>query len=124
MATRFTELVGCTHPVQLAAMGGGAGGSELAASVRDAGGLGMVSAGESIPQGCGINFLVPFIDRLAVVSEASAPGAVTEFFYGRPDPTLVACAHESGAIVGWQVGSGDEASAAVEAGCDYVVAQG
>jgi hypothetical protein len=40
MATRFTELVGRPHPVQLAAMAGRVGGPDQAAAVRDAGGLG------------------------------------------------------------------------------------
>lgn len=123
MPTRFTELVGCTHPVQLAAMGGGVAGPDLAAAVRDAGGLGMVTAGEPVPSRCGVNLIVPFIDSPLAVSQAAASGIV-EFFYGAPEKWLVARAHEAGAIAGWQVGSGMEAAAAAAAGCDYVVAQG
>ena len=37
---------------------------------------------------------------------------------------MVAAGHEGGALVGWQVGSVEEAAAAEDAGCDYVVAQG
>ena len=41
LATRFTELVGCTVPIQQAGMGVVAQ-PELAAAVSEAGGLGMV----------------------------------------------------------------------------------
>lgn len=83
----------------------------------------MVSWTEPVPAGCGVNFIVPFIDRAAVV-EASRRTDVMEFFYGDPDTELVAAAHEAGAIVGWQVGSVDEARAAASVGSDYVVVQG
>jgi NAD(P)H-dependent flavin oxidoreductase YrpB (nitropropane dioxygenase family) len=124
VATRFTELVGCDHPVQLAAMAGGVGGPDLAAAVRDGGGLGMVTAGEAVPSKCGINFLVPFLRSPAVIEEATHHSGIIEFFHAWPDATLVACARDGGAIVGWQVGSAGEATAAQTAGCDYVVAQG
>jgi hypothetical protein len=104
-------------------MGGGVGGPDLAA-VRDAGGLGMVPAGESLPSGCGVNFLGPYIDSLEDVAEEAARSGVIECFYATPDPTLVACGHNAKAIVGWQVGSAEEAAAAEIAGCDYVIAQG
>ena len=60
-STRFTELVGCRHPVQLAGMGGAVGGSALALAVQEGGGLGMVGWGEEVPVGCGVNVLVPFM---------------------------------------------------------------
>lgn len=123
METSFLDLIGCTHPVQLAGIGGGVGGPDLAAAVRDAGGLGMVSWTEPVPSGCGVNFLVPFVDRAAVV-DAARRSDLMEFFYGDPDTELAAAAHDSGAIVGWQVGSVEEARAAASVGADYVVAQG
>jgi hypothetical protein len=66
---------------------------------------------------------VPFIADDAVEA-AGALAEVVEFFYGHPRPPLVRLAKANGARVGWQVGSAAEAVAAVEAGCDYVVAQG
>jgi NAD(P)H-dependent flavin oxidoreductase YrpB (nitropropane dioxygenase family) len=122
--TRFTELVGCTYPLQLAGMGGGVGGPDLAAAVRDAGGLGMVTAGEPVPHGCGVGFLAPFVESPDDVAEAARHSRIIEFFYSWPDPALVGCAHDGGALVGWQVGSSQEAAAAQAAGCDYVIAQG
>ncbi len=123
-STRFTDLVGCALPLQLAALGG-VGTTELAAAVVTAGGMGMVPAPESPALGaCGLAFIAPFVPSLEVVCEAAGSVRVVEFFYGDPDPRLVESAHRGGALAGWQVGSAEEASAAEEAGCDYVVAQG
>jgi nitronate monooxygenase len=123
--TRFTELVGCDWPVQLAAMGGGVGGPELAEAVSRAGGLGMVSWNEEVPgDGCGVNFLVPFLPPRADIVSMARPDGIVEFFYGDPDRDLVALGHQGGSIVGWQVGSASEAASAEAAGCDYIVAQG
>src|SRR2546421_1802351 len=123
-STRFTDLVGCVLPLQLAAMGG-VGTTELAAAVAAAGGLGMVPGSEIPASGaCGLNFLMPFIPPLDMVRETAKTARVVEFFYGVPDRLMVEAAHRSGALAGWQVGSAGEAMAAEEAGCDYVVAQG
>lgn len=138
-ATRFTELVGCCVPIQQAGMGG-ITTPALAAAVAAEGGLGMlagagVAAGEIVEQlgaaaaaahrdaRIGVNFLVPFLDVGAF--EAAASGAsVVECFYGDPDAQLVQRAHDAGTLAAWQVGSSDEASAAVDAGCDFIVVQG
>jgi NAD(P)H-dependent flavin oxidoreductase YrpB (nitropropane dioxygenase family) len=134
--TRFTELVGCREPLQLAALGGVAG-AELAAAVSGAGALGMLPAGESratVEQRLGklralsggpfgVNFLVPFLD-LDGLELAAAGAPLVELFSGWPDEGLVARVHEGGALASWQVGSADEARAAAAAGCDLIVAQG
>ena len=133
---RFTDLVGCAKPLQLAGMGGSST-AELAVAVSRAGGLGMVSgvggaaalAGllDAVPadvvEGIGVNFLVPFLDPSAV-EVASARARVVELFWGAPDGSVVARIHEGAALSAWQVGSADEAGAAVDAGCDVVIAQG
>jgi NAD(P)H-dependent flavin oxidoreductase YrpB (nitropropane dioxygenase family) len=137
MDTAFTRLVGCAIPLQQAGMGGSAT-PDLAVAVADAGALGMLgmpmapalavadaleSVGERTSGAVGVNFLMPFVDREAVAAAAGRCRLV-EFFYGEPDAGLVALAHTGGALVGWQVGSVDEARAATGAGCDLVVAQG
>lgn len=132
LRTAFTELVGCTIPIQLAAMGS-VGSVELAVAVSRAGGLGMVP-GSHPPEALdrllartggvfGVNFLMPFLDR-AAVDVAAGKAKVVEFFYGDPDPSLVEAVHAGGALASWQVGSRQEALAAVAAGCDLIVAQG
>lgn len=123
-STRFTDLVGCSLPLQLAAMGG-VGTTQLAGAVAAAGGLGMVPSSAAPASGaCGLNFLMPFVPPLEGVGTAATTARVVEFFYGDPDRRLVEAVHRGGALAGWQVGSAEEASAAADAGCDYVVAQG
>src|SRR5207302_6547191 len=103
MATRFTDLVGCELPVQLAGMGGGGSDVGLTSAVCNAGGFGTLGAGglpapvieqmlDAMPQATdrpfGINFLMPLLDRDAV-SAAVRRSRVVEFFYGDPDAALV-----------------------------------
>ena len=137
LTTRFTELVGCRVPLQLSAMPG-VGGPELVSAVAEAGGLAMIGlpllsaqvaadvldhVAKGTKGAIGVNFLLPFFDP--AVLEVAVPRAhVIEFFYGDPDPKLVEAASAGGALVCWQVGSADEARAAVDAGCELVVAQG
>ncbi|MGI8605577.1 MAG: NAD(P)H-dependent flavin oxidoreductase [Gaiellaceae bacterium] len=133
LTTRFTTLLGCSHPLQLAPMGW-IGTPQLAAAVTNAGGLGMLPGGEAratlldevsaATQGpVGVNFLLPFLD-LDAVDAAAASVRLVEFFYGDPDPGLVGRVHAAGALAAWQVGSAAEARAAVAAGCELVVVQG
>jgi nitronate monooxygenase len=123
-STRFTDLVGCELPLQLAAMGG-VGTTELAAAVASAGGFGMVPGGaESAAGPCGVNFLMPFVPSLDEIREAAGGFRVVEFFYDDPRPDVVQAARDGGALTGWQVGSAAEAVAAEKCGCDFVVAQG
>ena len=125
VSSRFTELVGCDLPLQLAAMGR-VGSTELAAAVTEAGGLGMVRGDgfEPAAGACGTNFLMPLAPTLEQLSEAAANSRVVELFYGDPDKEIVKTIHHGGALAGWQIGSAAEAAAAEECGCDYVVAQG
>jgi NAD(P)H-dependent flavin oxidoreductase YrpB (nitropropane dioxygenase family) len=138
LATRFTELVGCSVPLQQAGMG--TSDPALAAAVARAGGLGMVSGVLLPPEflsetmdtalrsaeggAVGVNFLIPFLEDEASVDAAAAKARVVEFFFGEPDRELVARVHAAGSLASWQVGSTVEAVAAEEAGCDLVVAQG
>ena len=52
----------------------------------------------------GVNFLVPFLDP-SCVKAAVGRARVLEWFYGQPDPALVAEAHAGDSLAGWQVGS-------------------
>ena len=129
MNTRFTELVGCELPLQLATLGG-VGTAELASAVAQAGGLGMMPAGTEPPAAApapgalGIGFLMPFGPSKDEVIQAARSVRVVEFFYGDPLAELIAAVHGGGALGAWQVGSVEEAVAAEAAGCDFVVAQG
>src|SRR2546425_1591306 len=147
LQTKFTELLGCTVPLQPAGRGKTASPA-LAAAVAEAGGLGMVSGIASAPPeyvakildglrrstsgAFGANFIVAGVresgtldaDFLKVLEVAASRAPVVEFFYEDPDPELVEIAHAGGALVSWQVGSSPEAVAAERAGCDLIVAQG
>jgi NAD(P)H-dependent flavin oxidoreductase YrpB (nitropropane dioxygenase family) len=135
--TAFTRLLQLRVPLQLAPLPFH-NVPDLAVAVADAGGLGMVGLPLHPPDvvaalldgwkarttgALGVNFLVPFLDR-ACVEAAVGRVRVIEFFYGDPDPDLVAVAHDGGTLAAWQVGSGREAVAAEKAGCDFVIAQG
>jgi nitronate monooxygenase len=150
ITTRFTELVGCTIPIQQAGMGA-VSPPELAAAVSEAGGLGMLGMAHPgltaaslanrldrlsalTDKPFGVNFIVapgflngtstrPPLD-LKCIEIAARTAKVVEFFYGAPERRLVDMVHAGGALASWQVGSREEAIAAAKAGCDFVIAQG
>lgn len=144
LTTHFTELVGCSVPIQQAGMGRGIASPRLAAAVANAGGLGMVSvygAGytpevvaqildsvRTLTSGpIGANFILDGVDPGLArewVAAAASRARVVDCFWAAPEPGLVDIAHAAGALVCWQVGSRDEAIAAAAAGCDFVIAQG
>jgi len=139
MDTAFTRLVGCSHPLQQAAMGG-VSGPELAGAVARAGALGMLCEFDLEPAPdrmtsalagagdgtIGMGFFGHRIQNdLGTFETAAARLRVVEVFWSSPDPALVARARSAGeALVAWQVGSLDDALAAQDAGCDFVIAQG
>jgi nitronate monooxygenase len=146
LKTKFTKLTGCQVPIQQAGMGDIANPS-LAAAVANAGALGMIGAPDpyqspvrlerwldetrKLTKGIfGVNFIVAeqFFPELSVIRDsvelASKTANVVEFFYRKPESSLVELVHKGGALVSWQVGSKEEAKAAAEVGCDIIVAQG
>lgn len=137
LSTGFTELVGCTVPIQVAPMGA-ISTPDLVRASTAAGAMGMVgTAGLSADQvtpmldavldaaegPVGANVLMPLLDRSVV--EAAAPRvAMLDFYHGDPDASLVELAHQAGTLAAWQVGSVAEAKAAVDAGCDMLAVRG
>ncbi len=130
---RFCELVGCDLPIQQAAMTR-VSTSAMVAAVSNAGGLGMVAVGRSplaaviaqieevaalTDRPFGAGFIIEYLnpDTFEPIVERFD---IIEFFYAWPSAKYVV----PGKIVGWQVGSVDEAKAAVDVGCRYVIAQG
>lgn len=119
---------------------GGVAGPELAGAVAAAGALGMLCEFDLEPSSArmtealslagdgvlGMGFFGHRMhDDLATFEEAAARLRVVEVFWTEPDASLVERARRSGdALVAWQVGSVDAAVAAVETGCDFVIAQG
>lgn len=138
METPFTRLVGCLAPIQLAVMGGGTGTPQLAAAVSQAGGLGMLSSTYPLPVADQLSWVLARTDRpigvgffafdLPTRTEelelAARRARVVDVFWGDLDATVVDRIHAGGALAFWQIGSLGEALAAVDAGCDAVIAQG
>jgi NAD(P)H-dependent flavin oxidoreductase YrpB (nitropropane dioxygenase family) len=137
MRTALTERFGLTAPIIQAPMGG-ATSPTLAAAVSNAGGLGMLALArtpeklvrEQIretrrltnrPFGVNLVLAFPQDERLAVCLEEGAP--VVSFFWGDPSP-FVGRVHAAGASVIHTAASAADASAAVGAGVDLIVAQG
>lgn len=135
--TRFTELVGCAVPIQVAPMGG-ISTPELISAATAAGAFGMVAtAGMSAEDvgaaldavaaqtdgPIGANVLMPFLD-IDTVEVLASRVKVVDFYHGDPDPKLVEIAHGGGALAAWQVGSLSEARAAVDAGCELLAVRG
>ncbi len=137
LETDFTRLVGCTVPIQVAPMGA-ISTPALIAAASDAGAFAMIGTAGMTIDGAGAvlddvaartsapvgaNMLMPFADKALV--EAIAPRVrVFDFYHGDPDAALVSIVHDAGALAAWQVGSLDEARAAVDAGCDLLAVRG
>jgi nitronate monooxygenase len=124
---------------------GGIANPQLAAAVANAGALGMVSVLENDPQLLenwlgetrkltkgvfGANFIIDEYSYpdLSVIRDyvevASKMANVVEFFYRKPEASVVELVHKGGALAFWQVGSKEEARLAEDAGCDVIIAQG
>ena len=103
MQTAFTRLVGCTHPLQQAPMGG-VSGPELAGAVARAGALGMLCEFDLEPAeermtnamaragggAVGMGFFGHRIQEdLATFEGAAARLRVVEVFWTTPDLSLI-----------------------------------
>lgn len=139
--TPACELLGVSHPVLQAGMGGVAR-SELAAAVSAAGGfgcLGMVretpdliareiaAVRERTDRPFGVNLIPAATDGALFGEELAAcisARVKTMVYFWDVVPSAVAAAKAAGMTVLYQVGSVDQAIAAEAAGADAVIAQG
>ena len=137
--TRLTEILQCEHPVMLAGMGG-VSYSELVAAVSEAGGYGTMGAAPLGLDGMkaeiakvrtmtdkpfGVDLLTALPTGLEEQVEAIIAGGASAFVAGLGVPRdVIATCHRAGVIVVNMCGKVRHAIAAVEAGCDVVVAQG
>lgn len=139
MRTRLTDALGIEHPVMLAGMGG-VSYHALAAAVSAAGGYGClgastmereelrdevraVRAATDAPFGVDLLTALPdrMIDDVTLIAEEGASMFVAGL--GVPTDVIELC-HDRGVLVGSMCGKVRHAIAAVEAGCDLVIAQG
>jgi nitronate monooxygenase len=124
-------------PVVQAGMGGGVAGPGLASAVAAAGGLGTLglAAPDALRAGfdrirqqapgrsVAVNLLMPFVRRRHVATCVEGRADVAVLFYGG-DARLVEALRAAGTFVMAQVGTRDEAAAALAWGVDGLVAQG
>ena len=139
LRTRLTDILEIEHPVMLAGMGG-VSYSELVAAVSEAGGFGCLGAStmnrermnaeiadvrERTDKPFGVDLLTASPgDMLAQVEDLIAGGArVFVAGLGVPRDAIELC-HDKNVLVMNMCGKVRHAIAAVEAGCDIVVAQG
>ncbi|MCU0269820.1 MAG: nitronate monooxygenase [Acidimicrobiales bacterium] len=139
MRTRLTELLDIEHPVMLAGMGGVAY-HELVAAVSAAGGFGCLGASTmssdqmvaeilavraATDKPFGVDLLTAAPGDLAAQVEQIIAHGATLFVAGLGVPRdVIDLCHRHGLLVMNMCGKVRHALAAVEAGCDLVVAQG
>ncbi|MBM3718000.1 MAG: nitronate monooxygenase [Actinobacteria bacterium] len=139
MKTRLTEMLGIELPVMLAGMGG-VSYSDLVIAVSEAGGIGTfgaapmstellveemarVRAATSKP--FGVDLLTASPDSVARNIRAVIEGGASIYVAGLGVPSeVVDELHRHNILVGSVCGKVRHAVAAVESGCDFVVAQG
>ena len=139
MQTALTELLGVEHPVMLAGMGG-VSYHQLAAAVSEAGGFGCLGASTmgdaamveeiaavrgATDRPFGVDLLTAAPQDMPAKVQAIIDGGATVFVAGLGVPReVIEQCHEQDVLVVNMCGRVHHAVAAVEAGCDLVVAQG
>jgi enoyl-[acyl-carrier protein] reductase II len=137
--TRLTDVLGVEHPVMLAGMGG-VSYSALVAAVSEAGGFGcfgastmtseqlqaeMRAARALTDQPFGVDLLTAMPERLADDVALLIREGASLFAAGLGVPRdVISLCHDHNVLVASMCGKVRHAIAAVEAGCDIVVAQG
>jgi enoyl-[acyl-carrier protein] reductase II len=137
--TRLTELLGIDHPVMCAGMGG-VSYHRLVAAVSKAGGIGTLGASTMRPEELvdeiagvramtsepfGVDLLTALPQQVEAGIRHVIDGKASLFVAGLGVPREVVVAlHDAGIVVGSMCGKVRHAVAAVDSGCDFVVAQG
>jgi enoyl-[acyl-carrier protein] reductase II len=139
LRTRLTDVLGIEHPVMLAGMGG-VSYHRLVAAVSEAGGFGCLGASvmtkeqmveeirlvkEATDKPFGVDLLTAMPGDMAAQVELLIAGGANVFVAGLGVPAdVVELCHRHAVLVVNMCGKVAHARAAVDAGCDIVVAQG
>ncbi|HEY1280454.1 MAG TPA: nitronate monooxygenase family protein [Acidimicrobiales bacterium] len=139
LRTRLTDILEVDHPVMLAGMGG-VSYHRLVAAVSEAGGFGCMGASAMRPEEMvaemakvreltskpfGVDLLTALPGQIASQIGDVVKGGARVFVAGLGVPRdAIELLHESNVLVGSMAGKVRHAVAAVESGCDFVVAQG
>jgi len=137
--TRLTDILEVDHPVMLAGMGG-VSYHRLVAAVSEAGGFGCMGASAMRPEEMvaemakvreltskpfGVDLLTALPGQIANQLADVIKGGARVFVAGLGVPRdAIELLHDSNVLVGSMAGKVRHAVAAVESGCDFVVAQG
>ena len=139
MHTRLTEMLGIEHPVMLAGMGG-VSYHAVVAAVSEAGGFGTLGAATmasdeldremaavraATDKPFGVDLLAALPERMLDDAHKVVTGGASLFVAGLGVPRdVVKILHDGNVLVASMCGKVRHAIAAVEAGCDFVIAQG
>src|SRR3954452_10593624 len=139
MRTRLTEMLGIEHPVMLAGMGG-VSYQRVVAAVSDAGGFGTLGAATMSSEQLddemlgvrkltdkpfGVDLLAALPERMVEDAHKVVEGGASLFVAGLGVPRdVIKVLHDGNVLVASMCGKVRHAIAAVEAGCDFVIAQG
>jgi enoyl-[acyl-carrier protein] reductase II len=139
MRTRLTDILEVEHPVMLAGMGG-VSYHRLAAAVSEAGGFGCLGASTMGHEGMieeirktreltskpfGVDLLTAVAGQVENQVQSVIDGGARVFVAGLGVPRdVIDLCHANNVLVASMCGKVRHATAAVEAGCDMVVAQG
>ncbi len=139
MHTRITEMLGIEHPVMLAGMGG-VSYHNLVAAVSNAGGIGTLGAAtmgsdeldremkgvrELTDKPFGVDLLAALPERMVDDAHTVVQGGASLFVAGLGVPRdVIKVLHDGNVLAASMCGKVRHAIAAVEAGCDFVIAQG
>lgn len=136
--TKVCDVLGITHPVVMAGMGGGTNAG-LVAAVSEAGGLGILACTWTEPDDIsaqiaeirrltskpfGVNFVLDQVapEKLDIAFAERVP--VISLFRGTDPSAVVSRAHAAGLVTTHQVTTVDEARMSLAAGVDVLIAQG
>src|SRR3954453_7382906 len=139
MQTRLTELLQIEHPVMLAGMGG-VSYHALVAAVSEAGGIGTLGAAAMTSEQMedeivhvrklttkpfGVDLLAALPERMLDDASKVVTGGASLLVAGLGGPgDVLKVLHDGNVLVASMCGKVRHAIAAVEAGCDFVIAQG
>jgi enoyl-[acyl-carrier protein] reductase II len=139
LATRLTEMLNVKYPIMLAGMAG-VSLAEVVAAVSEAGGYGVLGAGNMSPDEItdelarvrsmtskpfGVDLLHAMNDNPVEEVQRIIDGGATSFAAGLGVPTrVIGMCHEAGLKVITVTATVKHARMAAEAGCDLIVAQG
>ena len=139
MRTRLTRMLGVEHPVMLAGMGG-VSYQRVVAAVSDAGGFGTLGAATMSSEQLddemrgvrkltdkpfGVDLLAALPERMVGDARKVVEGGASLFVAGLGVPRdVIKVLHDGNVLVASMCGKVRHAIAAVEAGCDFVIAQG